>query len=319
VNAAAIQRSRSLKVVFGWWFAATLLTLYGVIAAAVYLNTRSSAQRDIQLIVKSEAETVASYIGSTGRLDPPELAEPERSPFTIWIRLIGDGKLVAATPGVPDLPILPHLRSADSSTTSHWLRGEDHLLVVQHDVGGQRPDLLVEAVGRIGPALEAQRRVRNGLLLGGLVVIPIAAFGGRLLAGRAMRPVDSLVSAIHKLDSERLADRLVLAGPTVDEIAVLTGAFNEMLSRLEASVETMRGSLPTPRTRSAIRSPSCAPASRSRCAARARPRSTRRCCASTCRRSTACSAWSRACSLSPGRSPAGKRRSSASGSTSRIW
>ena len=208
MNAAAIQRSRSLKVVFGWWFAATLLTLYGVIAAAVYLNTRSSAQRDIQLIVKSEAETVASYIGSTGRLDPPELAEPERSPFTIWIRLIGDGKLVAATPGVP--------------------------------VGGQRPDLLVEAVGRIGPALEAQRRVRNGLLLGGLVVIPIAAFGGRLLAGRAMRPVDSLVSAIHKLDSERLADRLVLAGPTVDEVAVLTGAFNDLLSRLEASVETMR-------------------------------------------------------------------------------
>jgi len=240
VNAAAIQRSRSLKVVFGWWFAATLLTLYGVIAAAVYLNTRSSAQRDIQLIVKSEAETVASYIGSTGRLDPPELAEPERSPFTIWIRLIGDGKLVAATPGVPDLPILPHLRSADSSTTSHWLRGEDHLLVVQHDVGGQRPDLLVEAVGRIGPALEAQRRVRNGLLLGGLVVIPIAAFGGRLLAARAMRSVDSLVSAIRKLDSERLADRLVLAGPTVDEVAVLTGAFNDLLSRLEASVETMR-------------------------------------------------------------------------------
>ena len=240
MNAAAIQRSRSLKVVFGWWFAATLLTLYGVIAAAVYLNTRSSAQRDIQLIVKSEAETVASYIGSTGRLDPPELAEPERSPFTIWIRLIGDGKLVAATPGVPDLPILPHLRSADSSTTSHWLRGEDHLLVVQHDVGGQRPDLLVEAVGRIGPALEAQRRVRNGLLLGGLVVIPIAAFGGRLLAARAMRSVDSLVSAIRKLDSERLADRLVLAGPTVDEVAVLTGAFNDLLSRLEASVETRR-------------------------------------------------------------------------------
>lgn len=240
MNASIVQRSRSLKALFGWWFAATLLTLYGVVAAAVYLHTRTSTQREIQQVVKSEAETVASYIGSTGRLDPPELAEPERSPFTIWIRILAEGKILAATPGVPEVPILPHLRSSDSSTTSRWLRGEDSLLVVQHDVGGQRPDLLVEAVGRIGLALEAQRRVRNGLLLGGLVVIPIAAFGGRLLAARAMRPVDGLVTAIRELDSERLGDRLVLGGRAVDEVAVLTGAFNDLLSRLQSSVESMR-------------------------------------------------------------------------------
>ena len=120
------------------------------------------------------------------------------------------------------------------------IRGDDPLVVVQHDVGGERPDLIVEAIGRVGPALEAQRRVRNGLLLGGLVVIPIAALGGRLLAARAMRSVDSLVTAIHQLNSERLGDRLVFEGTMVDEIAVLTGAFNDLLSRLEASVQTMR-------------------------------------------------------------------------------
>ena len=49
------RRSRSLKTIFGWWFAATLLTLYGVISATVYIHVRSSTQRDIQLVVKSEA------------------------------------------------------------------------------------------------------------------------------------------------------------------------------------------------------------------------------------------------------------------------
>lgn len=236
----AQRRSRSLKTVFGWWFAATLLTLYGVIAATVFLHVRSSAQRDIQQVVKSEAETVAGYIGSTGRLDAPELAEPERAPFTIWIRLIENGKLVAATPGVPDLPIAASPRAGDSSDAARTVLEHDPLLVVQHDVGGARPELIVEAIGRIGPALEALRRVRSGLLLGGLVVIPIAALGGRLLAARAMRSVDSLVAAIRRLNSERLGDRLVLEGPMVDEIAVLTGAFNDLLARLEASVETMR-------------------------------------------------------------------------------
>ena len=48
------------------------------------------------------------------------------------------------------------------------------------------------------------------------------------------------MSAIHRLDSERLGDRLLIDGPMVAEISVLTGAFNELLARLEASVETMR-------------------------------------------------------------------------------
>ncbi len=240
MSAAAERRSRSLKVIFGWWFAATLLTLYGAISAAVYIHTRSSTQRDIQLIVKSEAETVASYIGSTGRLDPPELAEPERSPFPIWVRIIEDGRLLAATPGTPELPIPPRSQFTEGSDTVHTESGGDPLVIVHHDVGGTRPDVIVEAIGLVTPALQAQKRVRLGLLLGGLVVIPVAAFGGRLLAARAMRPVDSLVSAIHRLDSERLGDRLVIDGPMVAEISVLTGAFNELLARLEASVETMR-------------------------------------------------------------------------------
>ncbi len=234
------RASGSLKAIFGWWFAATLLTLYGVIAASVYVHTRSSTQRDIQLVVKTEAETVAAYIGSSGRLDPPELAEPEREPFPIWIRLIQDDRLLAATPGAPELPVLAHSQALDSANTMRMIRGERPLVVVQHDVGGARPNLVVEAIGSVAPALEAQRRVRDGLLLGGLVVIPVAALGGRFLAARAMRPVDSLVRAIHKLDSERLGDRLALPGTVVEEIAVMTRAFNELLARLEASVQTMR-------------------------------------------------------------------------------
>ncbi len=230
----------SLKAIFGWWFAATLLTLYGVIAASVYVHTRSSTQRDIQLVVKTEAETVAAYIGSSGRLDPPELAEPEREPFPIWIRLIQGDRLLDATPGAPDLPVLAHSRAVDSANTVRMIRGDRPLVVVQHDVGGARPDLVVEAIGSVATALEAQRRVRDGLLLGGLVVIPVAALGGRFLAARAMRPVDSLVTAIRKLDSERLGDRLVLPGTVVEEIAVMTRAFNELLARLEASVQAMR-------------------------------------------------------------------------------
>ncbi len=234
------RRPRSLTVIFGWWFAATLVTLYGVIAAAVYLHTRSNLQRDAQVTLKSEAETVASYIASTGRMDAPELAAPERVPFTIWIRLLDGERLVAETPGAPDISIVPLGRAANSAASVRIHHGEDALMVVQHDVGGKRPRWTVEAVGQLAPLLVAQRRVLYGLLLGGLVVIPIAAMGGRFLAARAMRPVVHLVDAIRALDSDRLGDRLQLEGAMVEEVAVMTGAFNDLLSRLEASVQAMR-------------------------------------------------------------------------------
>jgi signal transduction histidine kinase len=82
--------------------------------------------------------------------------------------------------------------------------------------------------------------VNGGLLLVGLVVIPIAALGGRLLAARALRPVDSLVAAIRTVDPERMGQRLTVPAGSAAEVAALAGAFDDLLDRLQASIESTR-------------------------------------------------------------------------------
>ena len=79
--------TRSLRAAFTWWFAATLVVLYGVVATAVWLYSRTSDRHYAILTLKAEGEAVAGYLTATGRLDAPEFAGLETAPFPIWFRL----------------------------------------------------------------------------------------------------------------------------------------------------------------------------------------------------------------------------------------
>jgi signal transduction histidine kinase len=118
------------------------------------------------------------------------------------------------------------------------LRGR--YLVVYHMVGGALGDAMLQVIAPTASLVSADRRLALALVGVGLVVIPLAALGGRRLAQRALRPLDGLVAQIRGLDSSRLSDRLELPGKSVEEVVVFAGAFNELLGRLETSVELMR-------------------------------------------------------------------------------
>jgi HAMP domain-containing protein len=59
------------------------------------------------------------------------------------------------------------------------------------------------------------------------------------LAGRVLRPLQSITAAAQRLSVERLDARIALAGPQ-DELKQLADTFDEMLGRLEAAFEAQR-------------------------------------------------------------------------------
>ncbi len=233
----------SLESRIARWFAASLLVLYGVIAIAVWATSRTESRQVAVLELKNEAETVATYVEVTGRLDAPELREVEQQPFPIWMRLLDDGRVVAATPGAPELPTA----APDSTSEVLYLRApgasEPHL-IVRHSIGGRgsrrRPVTAVEAIGDIASLRQLERRLVGGLFLLGLVIIPVAVRGGRLLARRALSPVATLVAEIRALSPVELGGQLSLPDGAVEEVAVLATSFNQVLARLDRSVATMR-------------------------------------------------------------------------------
>ena len=95
----------SLERAIGRRFALALFVLYGIVATAVWRSEATSARQFAALTLKNEAEVLASYLAASGRLDAPELESAEEEPMRIWLRVRSGDRIVAATPGIPDLPV----------------------------------------------------------------------------------------------------------------------------------------------------------------------------------------------------------------------
>ena len=234
-----MTRRRTLRSRLAWWFTGALLILYGTAATMGWLYAYSIERRFAVLTLKTEAEGLARFVEESGRLDAPELEAHEELPVPMWMRVVRDGVVLAATPGMPPAPPISTSEAAGRVVVVEFDRGGPWL-VVRHAVTDPRGPTAVEAVGSLEPLRERERALGGGLLLAGLVVIPVAALGGRALARRALRPLAGLVDDIRALDPERLDARLGAPGATVEEVDVLTAAFNDLLARLEAVLESMR-------------------------------------------------------------------------------
>ncbi|HEX6850450.1 MAG TPA: ATP-binding protein [Candidatus Polarisedimenticolaceae bacterium] len=234
-----MSRRRTLRARLAWWFAGALLVLYGAAATMGWLYAFSTARQFATLTLKTEAEELARFVAESGRLDAPELGKLEELPVPMWLRVLRDGVVIAATPGIPPVPPFTAREAAGRVIVVEFNRGGPYLLV-RHAVTDPGGPLAVEAIGSLAPLRARELALAAGLALAGLVVIPLAAVGGRALAGRALGPLDDLVDDIRALDPARLDARLRAPRGTVEEVAVLASAFNDQLARLEAVLESMR-------------------------------------------------------------------------------
>jgi len=77
------------------------------------------------------------------------------------------------------------------------------------------------------------------LLISGPLLLFVSSLGGYLLLTRALRPVGAVVQTARKISAEDLSLRIDARGRK-DEIGLLITTFNEMISRLERSVEQIK-------------------------------------------------------------------------------
>ena len=242
-----MTRRRSLEDRVARWFAGTLVVLYGLAAIGIWGSSRQNGRQFATLALKTEAEAVASYVAASGHLDAPELAEMEREPFPIWLRVTGTTRVLAETPGSPDPP-----KGAPESTedVSYWrpAGGGAPLLVLRHAVGGDVAGQLagpgekitVHAIGDLAPVRELELRLGAGLFVLAILMIPFSTWVGRRIARRALAPITGLVGEIRNLGGADADRRLSTPAGAVTEVSVLSESFNDVLARLEANLEAMR-------------------------------------------------------------------------------
>jgi heavy metal sensor kinase len=81
--------------------------------------------------------------------------------------------------------------------------------------------------------------VRRVIFIGLPLVLALAGFGGYLLATRTLRPLASMAEQASRITGSNLETRIEI-GDAAEELAVLVTSFNELLSRLDHSFDTMR-------------------------------------------------------------------------------
>jgi len=102
--------------------------------------------------------------------------------------------------------------------------GRDVILRVFRDESGLRSTL---------------RAILIGLGLGLPFAVLLAALGGYLMAGRALRPLRAMAEQARQITSESLSRRLPNPNAN-DELGQLATVFNETLKRLESSFESLK-------------------------------------------------------------------------------
>ncbi|WP_394614095.1 sensor histidine kinase [Lentzea sp. JNUCC 0626] len=90
---------------------------------------------------------------------------------------------------------------------------------------------------------EAKAEVMSTVLWGSVIALLVAAvfavWLGWVVAGRVLEPLHSITSTAHRLEAERLDQRIELDGPP-DELKELADTFDGMLDRLASSFDSQK-------------------------------------------------------------------------------
>ena len=156
-----------------------------------------------------------------------------------------EGQVVArsATIGSARLPTSPDLlarvraRQTVFDTITDF--GETPIRMVSLPIALGRGFYAIQVAMPLDDAYTAIRVGRWILVAMSSVILAVIGLTGALLARKALRPIDQVVSRARRIGEANLAERLPHPG-TADEIGRLVATLNEMLGRLERSFEVRR-------------------------------------------------------------------------------
>lgn len=220
-----------------------------LVATGVFLYLRFEAGLDASLDqgLRSRADEVSALArgdgGALDELDRDALAEQDES----FAQVLGPaGEVVDATRPLGGQPPLTAVQLARARRAPllvdrgplPGLEGDVRVLARPIERGGRT--LLVVVGASRDDRDEALASLRALLLTGGPVALALAALAGYGLASAALRPVGSMRREAAEISRLGTGRRLSLPAAR-DELADLASTLNEMLGRLERSVERERG------------------------------------------------------------------------------
>lgn len=244
--------SLSLRVRLTLWYGTALALILVVFAAVLYAVTAQGLKDQVDRSLKETAQVAVGSLMQSGlgpffQFEDLSYKFPELAVIDKFFQILGpSGRTNIKSPNIKsrDIPLTPTALTAalGGKTTFESVRYPDESPLRLVSVPIISNGTLLNIV-RVGTSLQPVEETLGRLLLVLLVTIPvgviIALVGGWFLAGRALRPVESITQAAQRIAGGDLSQRLTVPH-TSDEIGRLAATFNDMIGRLDASFRQVR-------------------------------------------------------------------------------
>lgn len=243
-SSCGFWQSRSLRLRLSLWFSLIACALLLALLPLVYLQIDRRLNIDLDRQIEIDWILIEAHLENDGRggvqwraSSPSTLSSGgyAESWFDVWS---GDQRLMEHWPSKgQSVPVAP---AADRAGYHDLAFGKNRVLrTLQRSAQIDDREVILRLFHDKAEIRKTLHQILLGLALGVPVAVLLAAAGGYLMAGRALRPVVEMTEQARQITSESLGRRLPNPNPH-DEIGELATVFNETLARLEDSFDALK-------------------------------------------------------------------------------
>ena len=246
------MKNASIRIRLTLWYGMALALVLVLFAGAIYV-VMSKAMRDEVDASLEEAAAVAVRTLAEHRFGPflffEELLEdfPELALLDKFFQIFGPAGQVTIQSAnlqsreipLSETAINASLSGLETFESVRFREGVPYRLLTVPIRHGEQLVNILRVGSSLQPTEDMLRRLLLALLIASPIAIIVSLLGGWFLAGRALRPVDSITLAAQRITAGDLTQRITTPRST-DEIGRLASTFNDMIARLEVSFRQIR-------------------------------------------------------------------------------
>ncbi|UCE63107.1 MAG: HAMP domain-containing protein [Nitrospirota bacterium] len=246
------MKNASIRIRLTLWYGVALGLILVIFAGVIYVVMSKAMQDEVDASLEEAAAVAVRTLGEH-RFGPFLIFEdlsqdfPELALLDKFFQIFGPAGQVTIQSANIQSREIPLSQTAFQAS----LNGQATFESVRFDQGvpfrllsvpirhGERLVNILRVGTSLQPTVDMLDRLLLALLIASPLAVIVSLLGGWFLAGRALRPVDSITHAAQRIAAGDLTQRIT-APRSTDEIGRLASTFNDMIARLEVSFRQIR-------------------------------------------------------------------------------
>ena len=239
----------TLRFRLTFWYTILLAVVLLIFALGFHMFVARALYSEVDDTIRSQAEQVVAVF--EGNIDPTRSRLPATAivfASQVYAQATSiDGAVIDTSPSLGDqqlyLPGAMQERNlAGEAGFYNWLSAGGAMRVYSAPV--RSPSGAVVASVQVAQSLDAIDSMlsvaRLALLIGGGIAVALAAIGGAIISGTALRPLNQIAATASRIARAEDLDQRIEGAYPDDEVGQLADTFNEMMERLQDLFHTQQ-------------------------------------------------------------------------------